>query len=65
MTNQAVTNTALDEVVYIAGELPDGTYGIVIDMERPFTDSELSNANLFVSHVVDLDKRIEEATNGR
>lgn len=65
MTNQATTNTALDEVVYIAGELPDGTYGIVIDEERPFTDSELCNANLFASHIADLDKRIEEAINGR
>lgn len=30
-------------VVYMQGLLPDGTFGIVADEERPFTDEELAD----------------------
>lgn len=48
------------EVIYIAGQLPDGTYGIIADESRPFTDNELHDQVLFRAHCEELAKRVDK-----
>lgn len=48
-----------DQVVMLTGLLPNGTFGIVADEVRPFTDDELTDAKLFDEHLKDLNRRME------
>lgn len=51
---------ATGDIVYMQGLLPDGTYGIVADQERPFTQEELTDVAKFVEHRDDLARRVDE-----
>ncbi len=52
-------------VVYMAGLLPSGEYGIVADEIRPFTDEELADKSKFLEHKSDLDRRIDASFNNQ
>lgn len=47
-------------IVYMAGLLPDGTYGIVADQARAFTQEELTDVAKFKVHADDLARRVDE-----
>lgn len=47
------------QIVYMAGKLPDGTLGMVIDVAKPFTELELTDPKQFEKHRDDLAKRVD------
>lgn len=49
------------EVVYMSGLLPDGTFGVVADEARPFTEEELTSLAMFQKHREDLTHRVDES----
>lgn len=59
-SDMQVINNGAGQAVYLAGKFPDGTFGIMIDQARPFTELELANPAEFKRHADDLAKRVDE-----
>lgn len=46
------------DVIYMSGQLPDNTFGVVADTEKPLTEEEMEDPIKFKQHMDDLAKRI-------
>lgn len=59
-----IIRNSKEQIVYMAGELPDGTIGIVADEAKPFTELELTDPEAFGKHRDDLAKRVDASMKG-
>lgn len=46
-------------IVSMVGQLPDGTFGLIIDEAVPFTEEELTDVSKFTEHMDNLAHRVD------